>query len=116
MSETKHTPGRNPLEVQFAEMRRQLEGYIQAFDCINEAMGFAHRAISDPDSIAVVDLPTETKDVNALLIAAAPELLESLECLTAVLALKPKELSLQAIQEAYDLARAAIAKAKGEQP
>ena len=111
MSETKHTPGRDPLEVQFAEMRRQLEGYIQAFDCINEAMGFAHRAISDPDSIAVVDLPTETKDVNARLIAAAPEMLEALERCFDIM----NNGGTWSIED-QAAARAAIAKAKGEQP
>ena len=114
MSETKHTPGRDPLEVQFAEMRRQLEGYIQAFDCINEAMGFAHRAISDPDSIAVVDLPTETKDANARLIAAEPELLEALEEIMFIT--DGRNSSWFGQYRAYEIARAAIAKAKGEQP
>ena len=115
MSETKHTPGRDPLEVQFAQMRRQLEGYIQAFDCINEAMGFAHRAISDPDSIAVVDLPTETKDVNARLIAAAPELLEAAEGIVSRWD-SPLWKDQPHTGVFIDRLRAAIAKAKGEQP
>lgn len=55
-------------------------------------------------------------DANARLIAAAPELLEALSCLTAVVGLTPIKGNLEALQEAYDMARAAIAKAKGEQP
>ena len=115
MSETKHTPGRDPLEVQFAEMRRQLEGYIQAFDCINEAMGFAHRAISDPDSIAVVDLPTEIKDVNARLNAAAPELLDAAKAI--VERWDTPHWKIAEHTGVYiDALRAAIAKAEGELP
>lgn len=44
------------------------------------------------------------------------ELLEALRGLAAVAGLAPIKGNLEALQEAYDIAWAAIAKAKGEQP
>ena len=44
------------------------------------------------------------------------ELLEALSCLTAVVGLTPIKGNLEALQEAYDMARAAIAKAEGVKP
>lgn len=55
------------------------------------------------------------QEPNARLIAAAPDLLEALDCLTAVIGLTPIKGNLEALQEAYEQARAAIAKAQGEQ-
>jgi hypothetical protein len=57
----------------------------------------------------------DSEDV-ARLEASHAELLEALECLTAVIGLTPIKGNLEALQEAYDMARSAIAKAKGEQP
>ena len=51
---------------------------------------------------------------DANLIAAAPELLEALERLNLVIGLTPIKGNLEAVQDACDIARAAIAKAKGE--
>ena len=99
MSETKHTPG--PWVVKSARSGFYVESQ---FDVIVESLDEYGRygAIDD--------------EANARLIAAAPELLEALSCLTAVVGLTPIKGNLDALQEAYDMARAAIAKAKGEQP
>lgn len=71
---------------------------------------------SDQD-VAVFTLEGVPSYADALLIAAAPELLEALHCLTAVIGLTEIDRgNLEALEEAYDMARAAIAKAKGEQP
>ncbi|CAB4165999.1 hypothetical protein UFOVP835_10 [uncultured Caudovirales phage] len=50
----------------------------------------------------------------AQLFAAAPELLEALDTLTAVIGLTPIAGNKPAVQEAFDIARAAIEKARGE--
>jgi hypothetical protein len=55
-----------------------------------------------------------TSRKDALLIAAAPLMLEALETLTAVVGLTPIAANKAAVQEAFDQARAAIAAAKGE--
>lgn len=107
------------VEAQCGEVKRQLDAYVDAFDCINEAMGFAQRAIADPDSIAVVDLPTESRNSEADigLIAAAPELLEALEYAVNIYGRFGA-----VVNEPYhpgewiEQANAAIAKARGEQP
>lgn len=104
MSDTKHTPGPWKYSADFSENGdRYTDFSIYAGDM--NVIG----------ACGSCGLPTICSEANARLIAAAPELLEALSSLTAVLGLKPKELSLQALQEAYDIARAAIAKAQGEQ-
>lgn len=52
-------------------------------------------------------------EANARLIAAAPELLEALETLNLVIGLTPIAGNKDALQDACDIAREAIAKAKG---
>jgi hypothetical protein len=52
-------------------------------------------------------------DANARLIAAAPDLLEALESLNLVIGLTPIAGNKGPLQEACDIAREAIAKAKG---
>jgi hypothetical protein len=55
---------------------------------------------------------TEHK-ANARLIAAAPDLLEALDTLTLVIGLTPIAGNKEALQEAFNIARAAIAAAEG---
>ena len=51
---------------------------------------------------------------DARLIAAAPELLEALDTLTAVIGLTPIAGNKSAVQEAFDIARAVIEKTRGD--
>jgi hypothetical protein len=51
---------------------------------------------------------------NANLLAAAPELYEALDTLTLVVGLTPIAGNKAALQEAFDVARAALKKARGE--
>ena len=55
----------------------------------------------------------EEAEANAHLIAAAPDLLEALQTLNLVIGLTPIAGNKDALQEACDIARAAIAKAEG---
>jgi len=54
------------------------------------------------------------KEANARLIAAAPDLIEALDTLTLVVGMTPMKGNLEALQEAQDMARAAIKKATGQ--
>ena len=56
----------------------------------------------------------EESEANARLIAAAPELMEALDTLTLVVGMTPIKGNLEALQEAQDMARAAIKKATGQ--
>ena len=62
--------------------------------------------ITDPET-------RQPSKANAQLIAAAPDLLEALDTLTLVIGLTPILGNKEALQEAMDSARAAIAKAEG---
>jgi hypothetical protein len=112
---SKHTPGPWIVTPQINRVsHRSPSGSIRAVATAHVAWfvaddGSLHKsgrkaeAISENEAIA-----------NARLIAAAPELLEALDTLTAVVGLTPIAGNKVALQEAFDLARAAIVKATGE--
>jgi len=71
--------------------------------------------ISDNGNIGLVYGVTDQENIaNANLIAAAPELCEALDTLTLVVGLTPIAGNKAALQEAVDVARAALKKARGE--
>lgn len=71
--------------------------------------------ISDNGNIGLVYGVTDQENIaNANLIAAAPELYEALDTLSLVVGLTPIAGNKAALQEAVDVARAAIKKARGE--
>lgn len=72
-----------------------------------------------PNRIAVVDYPYSDaagRAANARLIAAAPELLQALRHYVTIFGNTAAVVDRQSAQEAYALARAAIAKAEGRTP
>ena len=96
----KHTPG------DWLAKRAEGGGYVEwHIGRDGEARAIASD-ITDP----VTGLPSKA---NAHLIAAAPDLLEAVDTLTLVIGLTPILGNKQALQEALDAARAAIAKAEG---
>lgn len=115
---TKHTPGpwivseyysdcltvldKDGFEIVEATGLAILQGY-------SEKLGIAHWADSQKASR---EIPDEERKANARLIAAAPELLESLEGLCGLAELRPGH--LHDYKAAVASARAAIAKATGE--
>ena len=83
--------------------------------CLLEAPSVSELAAKQPGSMWDT---TPTKEANARLIAAAPELLEALEIMVvgACAVGVPHAGERQVLQEAVNTARAAIAKATGSQP
>ena len=57
---------------------------------------------------------TTNANLNGTLLAAAPELYETLDALTLVVGLTPILGNKAALQEAVDIARATLKKARGE--
>ena len=106
MSETKHTPG--PWEVSWDKYGKESE--IHGKSELNDGP----ICIIPHDD--VTESGAEEQLANALLIAAAPEMLEALE------ALRDNVGTCICYDEsarefnAWEMAKAAIAKAKGEQP
>lgn len=77
-----------------------------------------YRIYANPQGLSLIcnaegAMPTETNEANARLIAAAPELLAALECLTFTVDGLVSDKG-QIVKDALNIARAAIAKAKGE--
>lgn len=71
--------------------------------------------ISDDGNIGLVyGIIDQDNKANARLIAAAPELYEALDTLSLVVGLTPIAGNKAALQEAVDVARAALKKARGE--
>lgn len=96
------------FEAKCAELQRLLDSYIEAFDVMNDSMTWAHRIIADPESIAVIDLPTES------MVAKNAELLEALKQI--FLQTDGRNSSHIGQFRAWEIARAAIAKAEGVMP
>lgn len=94
---TQHTPG--PWAIKFLE---------------HQGASTSRLYVCNPsDYIAEVYIPNYWKNIDqaisiARLIAAAPDMLAALEALEAVLRMSDRDI------EVFDVARAAIAKAKGE--
>ena len=108
MDTAKHTPG--PWE--FAEWNAGVNntpGFGLIAKCGGPDVTIHTRTL---DGNGYVDC-TERAMANARLIAAAPDLLAALQTLNLVVGLTPIAGNKGALQEACDMARAAIAKAEG---
>ena len=107
MSTLKHTPG--PWCPHIASE------YYPGIDAQNNGISIV--IVGDihdqQDDGGVRGRTAEEAEANAHLIAAAPELLEALQTLNLVIGLTPIAGNKDALQEACDIARAAIAKAEG---
>jgi hypothetical protein len=77
------------------------DGYVALFDDVTHY-------------IEVIPPAPPVTEANANLIAAAPELYEALDLLTLVVGLTPILGDKAALQEAVDIARATLKKARGE--
>ena len=115
MSETMHTPGPWSYSPPFDDGPMLRSSWKPAIISRYEPAsdGSKYRRLV---YICAFEFRMTPSEADGRLMAAAPELLEALSCLTAVVGLTPIKVNLEALQEAYDMARAAIAKAKGEQP
>lgn len=99
MSETKHTPG--PWKY---------SAYFSGYDSFHRDFSLNAGDVEIIGGCGCCGSPTISSEADARLIAAAPELLEALE------ALQPYVLHLPDGAPIKETIRAAIAKAKGEQP
>lgn len=106
MSESKHTPGPWQAEQDDVPYDGGFETWV-----VN----------ADGAGICMMDCPKDDMEVNARLIAAAPDLLKALESLNALIDFAVPcgdgDFSISdvsGLNRAFDLAHAAIAKAKGE--
>ena len=103
----KHTPG--PWKFYKGKLRPKFSQVM-----IIEIRDKTGKSIVKWTGFDGVNLPKKEIEANARLMAAAPELLEALKTLITALDNCPGEFNYPAKIE--DMARAVIAKAKGEQP
>lgn len=106
MSNNKHTPG--PWTVYDKR-------YLFTDNEGSASIRFGDIWIADVHGAHVGPQTKEEADANISLIAAAPELLQALKALSSVVGLTAFKYEGQraVLQEAYDIARDAIAKAEG---
>lgn len=95
---SKHTPGPWKTElVRHAPIAKEF-GVYRLFDCKHRNIALIERRFDSPET-------AREANANANLIAAAPDLLEALEAVLSV---------ADRATDEFDLARKAIARAKGE--
>ena len=103
----KHTPG--PWRVEWRGEKER-----PGIESDSASLSVVIYGVKSDDDCGIHGRTPDEERANANLIAAAPDLLEALEVLTLAIGLTPIAGNKDALQESFDIARAAIAKAKGE--